>query len=84
MRHLRVERQRPIPLVYKDVKLECGNRIDLLVESRIVVELKSIEALAPVHEAIILTYIRLSGCRLGLLINFNVTAMKDGIRRYII
>jgi len=55
-----------------------------LVESRIVVELKSIEALAPIHEAIILTYIRLSGCRLGLLINFNVTILKDGIKRYIV
>ncbi len=84
LRHVRVERQKPIPVVYKDVKLECGYRIDLLVESKIVVELKSIEALAPIHEAIILTYIRLSGCRLGLLINFNVTALKDGIKRYII
>lgn len=72
------------PVVYKDVKLECGYRIDLLVESRIVVELKSIEAFAPIHEAIILTYVRLSGCRLGLLINFNVTVLKDRIKRYII
>lgn len=84
LRKLRVERQRPVALVYKDVKLECGYRIDLFVESRIVVELKSIEALAPIHEAVILTYIRLAGCRLGLLINFNVTLLKDGIRRYII
>lgn len=84
LRKLRVERQRPVALVYKDVKLECGYRIDLFVESRIVVELKSIEALAPIHEAVILTYIRLAGCRLGLLINFNVTRLKDGIRRYII
>lgn len=84
LRNIKVERQKPIPVVYKDVKLECGYRIDLLVESRIVVELKSIEAFAPIHEAIILTYIRLSGCRLGLLINFNVTVLKDGIKRYII
>ncbi len=88
LRNLKVERQKPIPVVYKDVKLECGYRIDLLVESRIVVELKSIEAFAPIfapiHEAIILTYIRLSGCRLGLLINFNVTVLKDGVKRYII
>jgi GxxExxY protein len=83
LRSLKVERQKPIPVVYKDVKLECGYRIDLLVESRIVVELKSIEAFAHIHEAIILTYIRLSGCRLGLLINFNVTVLKDGIKRYI-
>jgi len=66
------------------VKLECGYRIDLLVESRIIVELKSVEALAPIHEAIILTYIRLSERRLGLLINFNVAVLKDGIKRYII
>lgn len=84
LRNLKAERQKPIPLVYKDVKLDCGYRIDLLVESRIVVELKSIEALAPVHEAIILTYIRLSGRRLGLLINFKVAVLKDGIKRYII
>lgn len=84
LRNLRVERQKPIPLVYKDVKLECGYRIDLFVESRIVVELKSIETFAPIHEAVILTYIRLSGCRLGLLINFNVAVLKDGVRRYII
>ena len=84
LRNLKLERQKQITVVYKDVKLECGYRMDLLVESRIVVELKSIEALAPIHEAVILTYIRLSGCRLGLLINFNVTVLKEGIRRYII
>ena len=84
LRNLTVERQKPVQVVYKDVKLECGYRIDLLVESRIVVELKSIEALAPVHEAIILTYMRLSGRRLGLLINFNVAVLKNGIKRYIL
>ena len=84
LRNLKLERQKQITVVYKDVKLECGYRMDLLVGSRIVVELKSIEALAPIHEAVILTYIRLSGCRLGLLINFNVTVLKEGIRRYII
>ena len=84
LRNLRVERQKAIPVVYKDVKLDCGYRLDLQVESRIVVELKAVEALAPIHEAIILTYMRLSGCRLGLLINFNVTVLKEGIKRYII
>lgn len=84
LRNVKVERQKPIPIVYKDVKLDCGYRLDLQVESRIVVELKAIEALAPIHEAIILTYMRLSGCRLGLLINFNVPVLKDGIKRYII
>ena len=84
LRRLKVERQKPVPVVYKDVKLECGYRMDLLVEGRIVVELKSVESLAAIHEAIILTYLRLSGHRLGLLINFNVSVLKDGIRRYII
>lgn len=84
LRDLRFERQKPIPVVYKDAKLECGYRVDLLVDRRIVVELKAVEALAPIHEAIILTYLRLSGCQLGLLINFNVPVLKDGIRRYIL
>jgi len=84
LRGLRFERQKPIPVVYKDVKLECGYRVDLLVEGRIVVELKAVEALAPIHEAIILTYLRLSGCPLGLPINFNVPRLKDGIRRFIL
>ena len=64
--------------------MECGYRIDLLVEGRIVVELKSIELLAPIHETIILTYLRLSGHRIGLLINFNVAVLKDGVRRFIV
>ena len=84
LRNLHVERQKPIPVVYKNVKLNCGYRMDLLVEDRVVVELKSIEKLASIHEAIILTYLRLSGRRLGLLINFNVEILKDGIKRYII
>src|SRR5258705_14004111 len=84
LRHLNVARQRPIPIVYKELKLECGYRLDLHVESRIVVELKSLEGFCPLHEAIVLTYLRLSGRRLGLLINFNVPVLKEGIRRYII
>ena len=84
LRKLTVERQKPVPVVYKDVKLECGYRIDLLVENRVVVELKSIESLAAIHEATILTYLRLSGRRLGLLINFNVNVLRDGVKRYII
>jgi len=70
-----VEPQKPVPVVYKNVKLECGYRMDLLVESRIVVELKSVESLAAIHEAIILTYLRLSGHRLGLLMNFSVNVL---------
>ena len=82
LRTITFERQKPLPLVYKDVKLECGYRLDFLVGNRVIVELKAVESIAPVHEAIVLTYLRLSGCRLGLLINFNVAILKDGIRRY--
>ena len=84
LRNLKVEQQIGIPVVYKEVKLECGYRLDLLVEGRVVVELKSIVGLAPIHEAIILTYVRLSGHKIGLLINFNVTVLKDGVRRFIV
>ena len=83
LRGLRFERQKPVPVVYKDVKLECGYRIDLLVEGSILIELKAVEALAPVHDAIVLTYLRLSGCRLGLLINFHVAILKEGIKRFL-
>jgi GxxExxY protein len=82
-RGLAVEQEKPVPLVYEAVKLECGYRMDLLVERSVVVEVKSVDALAPIHEAQTLSYLRLSGCKLALLINFNVTALKDGIRRFI-
>jgi GxxExxY protein len=82
LRTIPFERQKPLPVVYKDVQLECGYRLDFLVGSSVIVELKAIESIAPVHEAIVLTYLRLSGCRLGLLMNFNVAILKDGIRRY--
>jgi GxxExxY protein len=83
IRNIPFERQKPLPLVYKDVKLECGYRIDLLVDGRVVVELKAVDALAPVHDAIVLTYLRLSGCKIGLLINFDTAVLKDGIRRLV-
>ncbi|MDR3721635.1 MAG: GxxExxY protein [Candidatus Acidoferrales bacterium] len=82
LRRIAFERQKPAPVIYKDVKLECGYRLDFLVDGKVVVELKAVECFAPVHEAIVLTYLRLSGCGLGLLINFNVPILKDGIRRY--
>lgn len=82
-RGLRVEPQKPLPLVYGGVKLECGYRIDLLVEGSVIVEIKSVDRVAPIHEAQILSYLKLSGCKVGLLINFNVTMLKDGIRRFI-
>jgi GxxExxY protein len=84
LRTIPFERQKPLPVVYKDVKLECGYRLDFLVGSRVIVELKAIESIARVHEAVVLTYLRLSGCKLGLLINFNVAILKDGIRRYVL
>ena len=83
IRKLHVERQVPVPLVYKGTKLECGYRLDVVVENKVVLELKSIEAFAPVHEAVMLTYLRLSGIRVGLLVNFNVKVLKDGIRRFV-
>ena len=81
---LTVEKQKPLPLVYENVKLEAGYRIDLLVEGQIVIEVKSIEVLADIHMAQILTYLRLSKCKLGLLVNFNVLHLKEGIKRVIV
>jgi GxxExxY protein len=83
LRTIPFERQKPIPLVYKDLKLECGYRLDFLVSGRIVVEIKSIEAIAPIHESVMLTYLRLSESPVGLLINFNLPILKDGIRRFV-
>jgi len=80
---LYVEKQKPLPLVYKEVNLEAGYRIDLLVENKIIVEIKSVESLADLHMAQIITYLKLSGCKLGLLVNFNVRHLKDGIKRVI-
>jgi GxxExxY protein len=80
---IKVEKQKPLPLIYKDVHLEAGYRIDLLVEDQIVIEIKSVEALAEIHMAQILTYLKLSKCTLGLLVNFNVLHLKDGIHRVV-
>jgi GxxExxY protein len=81
-RGLEIEKQKPVPVVYKDIKLDYGYRIDILVENSVIIELKAIDAINPVHEAQILTYMRFSNIQLGLLINFNVTVLKDGLRRY--
>ncbi len=81
MREIAFERQVPLPVVYKDVKLECGYRMDIVVSKALVVEVKSVDAIAPIHEAQLLTYLKLSGIRVGLLLNFNVPVLKDGIRR---
>jgi GxxExxY protein len=82
-RGLRVVRQQPIPVVYDEVKMDDGFRADLLVESRVIVELKSVEVIAPVHKKQLLTYLRLSDRRLGLLINFGSELIKDGITRVV-
>lgn len=78
-----VEKEKAMPLVFEDVKLECGYRIDLLVENKLVIEIKSVEAINDVHLAQTLTYMKLGDYKLGLLINFNVTRLKEGIRRVI-
>jgi GxxExxY protein len=84
LHRLLFRQQVELPVVYKDVKLDCGYRIDFIVEERVVVELKAVEGLLPVHQAQLLTYLRLSGMRIGLLINFNVPVLKDGIRRRVL
>ena len=80
---LKVEKEKPLPLIYEEVKLNCGYRIDLLVEKKIVIEIKAVECLNDVYMAQIMTYLKLSGCRVGLLMNFNVAHLKDGIKRVV-
>ena len=80
---LEVIQQAPMPFIYKEIKMDVGYRIDLLVENRIIIEVKSIEALAPVHYAQVLTYLKLSQLKLGLLINFNCKLLKEGIHRIV-
>lgn len=80
---LKVKRQVALPLVYKEVKLDAGYRIDLLIEDKVIIELKSVDALAGIHQAQLMTYLKLSGIKVGLLINFNVVRLKDGILRRI-
>ena len=80
---LGIRRQVPLPVVYKGVKLDCGYRMDLVVENLVVVEFKTVERLLPVHDAQLLSYLKLSGMSLGLLINFHVPVLKDGLRRIV-
>jgi GxxExxY protein len=80
---LSIKRQQPVPVVYKDIKLDCGYRIDILVENRIIIEFKVVDEFNPVHEAQILTYMKFANKKIGLLINFNVMILKSGIRRFI-
>ena len=78
---LNVQKQKALPLIYEEVKLNIGYRIDILVEEKVIIEIKSVESLNDIHLAQVLTYLKLSNCKLGMLINFNVTLIKNGIRR---
>ena len=84
LRGLHFERQRPLPVEYKGIKLDCGYRIDLLVGNVVVVEIKAVEAILPIHEAQLLSYLRLGGWKVGLLINFHVPVLTDGIQRRVL
>lgn len=82
-RKLKVERQKALPVIYRGIKLDCGYRIDLFVEDKVIVELKAVERLEPIHEAQLLSYLKLSECSVGLLINFNVMLLRNGIKRIV-
>jgi GxxExxY protein len=82
--HVPFERQKAIPVCYKGVQLECGFRVDLLVGGLVIVELKAVDELAPIHDAQVLTYLKLTGCKLGLLLNFNSLRMRSGIKRLVL
>ena len=83
VRSISFERQKSLPVIYKNIKLDCGYRLDMVVEDSIIIELKSCEQIEPIHKAQLLTYLKLSGINLGLLLNFNVTVMRDGIIRIV-
>jgi len=82
-RGFKVERQKALPIFYKSVRIDCGYRLDLLVEESVIVEIKAVAAFAPIHKAQLLSYLRLSRCKVGLLINFNVEVLRDGIKRLV-
>ena len=82
-RGFKVEQQKPLPVVYKSVKLDCGYRLDIVVENAVIVEIKAVEHLTSVHEAQLLSYLRLYGCKVGLLINFHCSMLKQGLRRIV-
>jgi GxxExxY protein len=83
-RGLKVERQKALPVRYREVDLDCGYRIDLLLDGKVIVEVKAVERLNPIHEAQLLSYLKLSNCKVGLLINFNVRILKNGVRRLVL
>ena len=83
IREVEFRRQVPLPVVYKGLNLDCGYRMDIVVANQVIVEVKSVDAIHPIHEAQLLTYLKLSGIRVGLLINFNSVVVKDGIKRLV-
>ena len=82
-RELNIVKEKAVPLVFEEIKMECGYRADLIIENKVIVEIKCVDALADIHKAQVLTYLRLTNLKLGLLINFNVVLLKDGIRRIV-
>ena len=82
-RGIPLERQKAVPLVYKGMRLDCGYRLDVMIDGKLIVEFKSVKSLAPIDDARMLSYLRLTGCTLGLIINFNVPLLKEGIRRIV-
>ena len=82
-RGYKVEQQKPLPMLYKEIRLDAGYRLDFLVNDKVILEIKSSDKIIPIHDAQILSYLRLSGCKVGLLINFNVKLLKNGIKRFV-
>ncbi|NJD76830.1 MAG: GxxExxY protein [Candidatus Methanoperedens sp.] len=83
LREISFQRQAPMPVVYKGIRLDCGYRVDIIVDKKVIIELKSVADVQPIHKAQLLTYLKLSGLKLGILMNFNVQLMKDGINRFV-
>lgn len=83
-RSIAFRRQCPLPVAYKGVRLDCGYKIDIVVDDKLLIEIKSVDEIHPIHQAQLLTYLRLSGLRVGLLVNFNVTVLKDGVIRRVL
>jgi GxxExxY protein len=78
-----IVKEKPLPLIYEEVRLECGYRLDLMIENKLIIEVKSVESLTDIHLAQVLTYLKIANCKLGLLINFNVLRHKDGVKRIV-
>ncbi len=84
LRNIAFETEKPIPVKYKGIKLDCGYRLDFMVGDKVILELKAVERLLPIHDAQMLTYLKLTGCKLGILLNFNAMVMRDGIKRVVL